>query len=106
MISYLTYLLAGRVFICLKVGLDEKHLILCKTKESPGNRVGTVELVEGGALQAGDGGEGEGQHRHQKKKQHHFPEKQHQSSKSVIVIVKLQHLGRLVDCLNWIGGDI
>ena len=60
---------------------------------SPGNRVGTVELVEGGALDAGDGGEGGGQHcqeagdggdggegggkhRHQKKKQH-FPEKQH-----------------------------
>jgi len=40
-----------------------------------GNRVGTVELVEGGALDAGDGGEGEGQHRHQKKKkkQQHFP---------------------------------
>ena len=46
---------------------------------SPGNRVGTVELIEGGALDAGDGGEGEGQHRHQKKKkkQQHFPEKQH-----------------------------
>ena len=46
---------------------------------SPGNRVGTVELIEGGALDAGDGGEGGGQHRHQKKKkkQHHFPEKQH-----------------------------
>jgi len=39
-----------------------------------GNWAGTVELVEGGALQAGDGGEGEGQqHRHQKKQQQHFP---------------------------------
>merc|ERR1719295_1252714 len=28
-----------------------------------GNRVGTVELVEGGALDAGEGGEGGGQHR-------------------------------------------
>jgi len=37
------------------------------------NRVGTVELVEGGALEAGDGGEGGGQHRHQNKKQQHFP---------------------------------
>ena len=61
---------------------------------SPGNRVGTVELIEGGALDAGDGGEGGGQHcqeagdggdggegggqhRHQKKKKKHFPEKQH-----------------------------
>ena len=44
---------------------------------SPGNRVGTVELVEGGALDAGDGGEGGGQHCHQKKKKKHFPEKQH-----------------------------
>ena len=54
---------------------------MCKidafSERSPGNGVGTVELVEGGALDAGDGGEGEGQHRHQKKKkQQHFPEKQ------------------------------
>jgi len=37
------------------------------------NRVGTVKFVEGGALEAGDGGEGGGQHRHQNKKQQHFP---------------------------------
>ena len=38
-------------------------------QSSPGNRVGTVELIEGGALQAGEGGEGEGQHRRQKNEQ-------------------------------------
>jgi len=38
-----------------------------------GNRAGTVELIEGGALQAGEGGEGEGQHRHQQEKKQHFP---------------------------------
>ena len=57
--------------------MDEKHLILCKTEEVPGNWAGTVELVEGGALQAGDGGEGKGQHCGQEKKKQHFPEKQH-----------------------------
>ena len=57
--------------------MDEKHLTLGKTEESPFNGVGTVELIEGGALQAGEGGEGEGQHRHQQEKKQHFPEKQH-----------------------------
>jgi len=37
------------------------------------NRVDTVELIEWGALQAGDGGEGGGHHRHQDKKQQHVP---------------------------------
>ena len=46
-------------------------------QSSPGNRVGTVELIEGGALDAGDGGEGEGQHRRQKEDQQHLPEEHH-----------------------------
>ena len=43
-------------------------------QSSPGNRVGTVELIEGGALEARDGGEGEGQHRRQQQEQQHRPE--------------------------------
>jgi len=42
-------------------------------KSLAGNRVGTVKLIEGGALEAGDGGEGEGQHRRQQEEQQHLP---------------------------------
>ena len=43
-------------------------------QSSPGNRVGTVELIEGGALDARDGGEGKGQHSRQQQEQQHLPE--------------------------------